>query len=694
MRAGWTYAKLYLKTAVTILFSSAFFIRCANIGAPEGGPKDTIPPVVMGAQPFFNTTNLQGKRIYIYFDEYVQLKDQQKEFFTSPKMKRTPTLTIKGRGVQVEILDTLAPNTTYALNFGSSICDNNEGNPLNGFRYVFSTGPEIDSMFVSGYTVDAYKKDSVEKTLLFFYDAADSAFMREPYLRLFDKDRSDTLPVFDSTLFNVLPDVIARAENNGIFIAQNLKPIDYVVYAIEDTNGNFSYEPGTDKVGFLDGVYNPAELPSFTAWYDTTRQYMTAEPQLYIRMFMDKQFKRQNLSEQKRPSQHKIELYFNAPYPQIDSLYLDGIDSTQIITEYVSPTRDTINLWLNVPSEMLPDTIKGRITYMKHDSINNLVPNTDKLTLFWKYIESKDEQKAREREERERERAERNGEEYTPPEKPNPFKYQIDASGSVNPENNVTISFDYPIVEMDSARISLVRYGEGEDMYRVRYEIRQDTTSLQKWVLSAQWMPGQKYQLLIPDSVFLDVAGQRNDTIKSDFTIMSPEEYGMLTVKVRGKSDTSRYILQLLDSKSSLLQEKKDVVTGTYVFRYIKPGEVILRVVEDMNGNGQWDTGDLLLHRQPERVEVYIPESGNELIALKANWEIELAVDMDKLFRPVDINDIRQQLRKQEIVRAQRLMEERIEKAKKQQQQQQNNTRTNSSNAFNPTGGFGTGGMF
>ena len=175
---------------------------------------------------------------------------------------------------------------------------------------------------------------------------------------------------------------------------------------------------------------------------------------------------------------------------------------------------------------------------------------------------------------------------------------------------------------------------------------------------------------------------------------MSPEEYGMLTVKVRGKSDTSRYILQLLDSKSSLLQEKKDVVTGTYVFRYIKPGEVILRVVEDMNGNGQWDTGDLLLHRQPERVEVYIPESGNELIALKANWEIELAVDMDKLFRPVDINDIRQQLRKQEIVRAQRLMEERIEKAKKQQQQQQNSTRTNSSNAFNPTGGFGTGGMF
>ena len=132
---------------------------------------------------------------------------------------------------------------------------------------------------------------------------------------------------------------LSRAENNGIFIAQNLKPIDYRVYAIEDTNGNLAYEPGVDKIGFLDGVFNPSDLPDFMAWYDTTRRYMTAEPQLFIRMFTDRQFKRQNLAEQKRPLQHKIELYFNAPYPQIDSLVLDGIDSSRIITEYVTPGR-------------------------------------------------------------------------------------------------------------------------------------------------------------------------------------------------------------------------------------------------------------------------------------------------------------------------------------------------------------------
>lgn len=682
--------------AVLVLFSTAFLWRCANIGNPQGGPKDTLPPNVMGATPAFNTTGVDtigNTRIYITFDEFVQLKDQQKEFFTSPAMKKKPQLLIKGRGVQIDIQDTLRPNTTYVLNFGSSIRDNNEGNPLNGFRYVFSTGDYVDSMFMSGYTVDAYKKDSAGKTLIYFYEATDSIFTTGPYLRLFEEGRPDSLPAYDSTLFKVQPDFIARAENNGIFIAQNLKPVDYKVYAIEDTNGNFTYEPGVDQVGFLDGVYNPLDMPDFMAWYDTTRMYMTAEPQIYLRMFMDKQFKRQNLAEQKRPDQYKIELYFNAPYPQIDSLVLEGIDSSQIITEYVTRGRDTINLWLNVPGDQLPDTIKGRITYLKHDSINNLVQNTDKLALFWKYFETKEEEREREKEEKERQRAEEAGEEYTPPAKPNPFKYNLSAKGDVNPEENISISFDYPIVQMDSARISLVRLGENEDMYRVRYDISQDSVDMRKWIISAQWQPEQKYRIVIPDSVFLNVAGQRNDSIKSEFSILSPDKFGMLTVSVVGKTPESNYILQLLGSNDKVLQERKYVHTGTHTFRYISPGDVKLRVVEDLNGNGEWDSGDVIAHRQPERVELYIPDNGNDLIAMKANWEIEIRVDMNDLFKPLDIMDIREQLRKQEIVRAQRLLEERIEKAKKQQQQNANQRNSQSTGAFNPTGGFNSGGF-
>ena len=119
-----------LRLGVLLLFGSTLLSRCATMMTPTGGPKDTLPP-------------------------FVQIKDQQKEFFTSPQMKKKPTLTLRGRGLVIQLRDTLEPNTTYALNFGSAIQDNNENNPLYSMRYVFSTGDEIDSMILSGYTADS-----------------------------------------------------------------------------------------------------------------------------------------------------------------------------------------------------------------------------------------------------------------------------------------------------------------------------------------------------------------------------------------------------------------------------------------------------------------------------------------------------------------------------------------------------------
>ncbi|MCH5330407.1 MAG: Ig-like domain-containing protein, partial [Alistipes sp.] len=207
--------RICIRTLAALLAAAGCFCRCASIMSPEGGPRDTIPPVIVNMTPDNFTTDFKGNRIYIEFDEFVQLRDQNKEFFTSPAMKKKPTLAIKGKGVSILLRDTLLENTTYALNFGSTIRDNNEGNPLNSMRYVFSTGPEIDSLMCSGYTADAYKADSVSKTFIWFFPA----------------DSLPDTPGYDSTMFNHKPAVIARAENNGIFIAQNLKPIPYRVYA-------------------------------------------------------------------------------------------------------------------------------------------------------------------------------------------------------------------------------------------------------------------------------------------------------------------------------------------------------------------------------------------------------------------------------------------------------------------------------
>ena len=248
-----------LRLAVALLFVSAFLSRCASMMTPTGGPRDSLPPVIVNMTPDNNSVNrpLVGhEKIYIEFDEFVQLKDQQKEFFTSPAMKKKPTVTLRGRGIVIQLRDTLAPNTTYSLNFGSAIRDNNEGNPLYSMRYVFSTGPEIDSMVLSGYTADSYKADSVSKSFIWFFPA----------------DSVEQVAGYDSTIFKYKPAAIARAENNGIFIAQNLKPIPYRVYAVQDKNDNQMYEPGSDQVGFLEGTYNPAEMPDFGMWYDSIRR--------------------------------------------------------------------------------------------------------------------------------------------------------------------------------------------------------------------------------------------------------------------------------------------------------------------------------------------------------------------------------------------------------------------------------------
>ncbi|MBO5692650.1 MAG: Ig-like domain-containing protein [Tidjanibacter sp.] len=358
--------KRFLQLATVALFASSLLWRCANVATLQGGPKDSLPPIVVSALPGFGTTNFTGREILIGFNEYVQIKDQQKEFFTSPMMKKTPTVTTSGKGIRITILDTLEENQTYALNFGNSIVDNNEGNRLSGLRYVFSTGSEIDSMVMSGYTVSASKGDSVSNSLIFFYPA-----------------EVDSIPEYDSILLKHKPAVVARAGGNGIFIAQNLKPIDYKIYAIEDKNSNFTYDPETDMVGFLDSVHNPLSEPDFRVWYDTTRHYLTAEPQLYFQMFTDGRFLRQNLAESKRESRHKVTLFFGAPWPEVLDFSIDSIEQSEIVTEYVTRDRDTVNYWLNVPAERLADTLKGRVVYMKHDSVNNLVPDTAKLALVW-----------------------------------------------------------------------------------------------------------------------------------------------------------------------------------------------------------------------------------------------------------------------------------------------------------------------
>ncbi len=655
MRENRKYIITLLRSAVVLLFLSGFLSRCASVLSPTGGPRDTLPPVIVVLEPDNYTTNFDSQKVYIEFDEFVQIKDQQKEFFTSPEMKNKPTIVTRGRGIVVTIKDTLLENTTYSLNFGSSIRDNNEGNPLNAMRYIFSTGDRIDSMMVSGYTADSYKADSVSKSFIYFFPV----------------DSIENVAEYDSTLFKYKPSAIARAENNGVFIAQNLKPIKYRVYAIEDTNNNQMYEPGTDQVGFISDDINPRELPGFGIWYDSVRRYPSADPQLYFRMFTDVAFKRQTLQGNERPLQHKAMLYFGAANPKIESIVFDSIPSEDVIIEPLTLGRDTLAIWFKSPSEQLPDTIRSVVSYYKHDSINNLVLTNDTIKFPWRLIESREAEKLRKEKETEKAAAEAIGEEWIDPD--NPFSYKMSLKGEINPEKNLMMEFDYPLASIDTARMILTSINADSLVTDRTFSIERDTASLRRYYIRSQWdaAPTERYTLTIPRGVITDVAGMSNDSLVGSYTIADPEKYATILINLAASSNVdTKYIIQLLNGSNKLIEEKRNLTAGEVKFNYVPAGDIRLRLIEDRNGNGIWDSGNVVERRQAERSEIYSSE-GEDTFATKANWEVELNMNMDEIFAPVTMDMLIKTLDDREIQRAEKQRKADAEAAAKKAQQQQ-----------------------
>lgn len=638
-----------LATAIVLLlFGGAFLSRCASIGSPMGGPKDTLPPTIMAMTPEQNTTNFNSDRIYIAFDEYVQLKDQQKEIFTSPAMRKKPKVSLRGRGIHVEIeSDSLEPNTTYAIEFGSSVADNNEGNPYYGLRYVFSTGGEVDSMVMSGYTEDSGTLDSMGRTFICFFEA----------------DSVEVPDAYDSTMFKYKPSKIARSRNNGIFIAQNLKPVDYRIYAYYDSNDNQAYEPSIDKVGFLNEVYNPAKMPEFVIWYDSARRYYSADPQLYLRMFTDVSFSRQSLKESQRPEQHKLLLHFGAARPDIKKLEFEGIPSDSIIIEPLTEGRDTLALWLGVQSDKLPDTLRGSITYMKHDSVRVLRESTEELTLPWHRVESREQERERERQEKAKAKAEAEGKEWREPARPSTFKIVAPTTkAEVNPEQDLELEFATPLIRFDSASIELLSWSQKKDTLRERVTFIADSISPRKWRLRSRWLPERDYRLFIPTDALADITGEGNDSITLNLTVADIEKFATLKFNVVPRTPGAVYVVQLLDASNKLLRELRDIGGGNHTINYVAAGDMRMRIIEDLNSNGKWDSGNLVERRQSERAEFYKNDNEEELFTTKTGWEFEFTFDMQKIFAPVTMQELIERLDKRELVRLQQ-EEERRRKA-------------------------------
>src|SRR3954469_22560161 len=174
---------------------------CANIVPPTGGPRDSLAPVLLNAEPKMSAIRVNGKKIVLTFNEYIDLKEIRNNLIVSPVPKIMPTVTSHLKEVNIEMRDTLEPNTTYALNFGRSVTDVNEGNVLRNFTYVFSTGRYLDSMQYSGRVIMAYTGRPDSTLIAMLHDKLD-----------------------DSAVAKERPRYIARLDSSGNFTFSNIHP--------------------------------------------------------------------------------------------------------------------------------------------------------------------------------------------------------------------------------------------------------------------------------------------------------------------------------------------------------------------------------------------------------------------------------------------------------------------------------------
>lgn len=227
-----------MKKLIYTVLSIVVISGCAKRGSPSGGPVDSIPPVLINASPKINSTNFDSKEIRLTFDEFVKLDKVEEQLIISPPIDKSSyevkPLSGVTKKVFLEFIDSLETETTYSINFGNSIKDNNEGNPLTFFSYTFSTGETIDSLYVRGNISDAFDRDTDNYISIHLY-RIDSVFN-------------------DSIIFNNRPTYVSNSLDSTSYQFKNLKEGKYLIVAIKDIDNNYFFDPFYDKIGFIDSL--------------------------------------------------------------------------------------------------------------------------------------------------------------------------------------------------------------------------------------------------------------------------------------------------------------------------------------------------------------------------------------------------------------------------------------------------------
>ena len=582
----------------------AVVYSCASIGHLEGGPIDEDPPrFVEGTPAPGSLNNGKRKRISITFDEYIKLDNPGEKIVISPPQQQQPEVKASSKKVIINLEDTLKANTTYTIDFGDAIQDNNESNPLEGFTYTFSTGDRLDTMVVSGTVLNASNLEPVKGMQVGLHaNLEDSAFTKLPFER------------------------VGRTDSRGRFAIRGVAPGKYRIYALQDADQNYAFTQPAEAIAFHDSLIVPAwerRTRMDTLWRDTLTidtvmavEYTHYLPDdILLRAFKEK-VSSQRLARNERLTPKEFSLYFTAPadsLPLLKGLNFDETDA--FIIEQTTGRNDTLHYWIKDSLVYQIDTLQMSLTYLYTDSLKQLVPRTDTLRLVSKQRPKTEKELKKEQEEKEKERKRREEKGEPPLVETEVLTVDVYAPNSMDVYDYITLTFAEPLAGMNDTAIHL-RHQVDSLWEDIPFTIERDTLDhkVYNFLPGVDWEYGGSYSFEADSTAFHGLYGLFTDKIKKDFKVKTPEEYGAIFFNVTGADSTA--FVELLDEKDVVVRTVP-VTDGKADFYFLNPGKYGARLVQDTNGNGEWDTGDFARKIQPEEVFYYW-----QVLELKENFEL------------------------------------------------------------------------
>ncbi|MBV6644254.1 MAG: Ig-like domain-containing protein [Cyclobacteriaceae bacterium] len=555
--------------AILIALIADSLIRCANPVTPTGGPKDTIPPLLITSIPEHKSLNFEAQQVTLTFDEHIAADKIKANLIITPSLTGKYTHTIRKDRLLIKFEEPLEDSTTYTLNFFDGLTDITEKNPSENLILAFSTGPYIDSLYVTGSVKNLYNQKPSSKFIVGFY----------PF--------TDTL---DFTLEK--PRYFVRTSEEGIFRIENMKDGLYKILCFNDENSNLLFNPDQEEHGFL------ADTINLTSSLDSLR--------IKTNLIDAATFKFISA----RPSGKYFEARYNKQIVDHDIEPLDpsdGIFATSIEGEGQS-IRFYNNLIIDL-SDSLGQIIKAR------DTLQSELADT----VFVKFIETQRRPKEMEITS------------SFPKTASNQFSFQLLFSKPITAffydsiyftadsifnlpldtstlqtwnhnftQLNIETSFDWTYYN-DTLNTLL------ENLYNQRDSVDTAANPYQPRTFI-------KADLEIKGGAFISVENDTSAALSTSIQKFDPENFGVIKIS-NIITDKTSYTVQLIDKNFNVLNSFQNQTN--YTFTKVPPGSYSFRVLIDDDNDGQWTFGNINNNIQPESVFIYPTYSD-----IRANWEL------------------------------------------------------------------------